>query len=382
MKSLEDDRKHSTSRRTADILVLALDIDGVLTDGSFLLSAGGEEQKRVSLRDLDAVTKARRAGMHVLLLTGESGPMVQTIAKRVGVDSVLASAKDKLPALQNWLESAGLDVSAVCYVGDADRDAEVLRAAGLGLAPADASETARRSARITLRSRGGHAAVEEALSIIERLKQTGAYAGETADTSGSREFGEAILKEIEEGLEAKRRMAIESVGDLAAIAAVLLKTIAAGNKTLIFGNGGSAAAAQHVAGESVGRFSLESPPWPVIALTTDTSVLTAIANDWAYEEVFARQVVALGRPGDLAIGISTSGRSRNVLRGLDEARRRELSTVAFTGLDAGCLDSRADFLFRAPANSTPRIQELHLAAWHAICRVVERNLVQGRSVGA
>lgn len=184
---IEDDNRKDTAIHGesvtgpgSPIRVLALDIDGVLTDGTFLLSTTGDEQKRLSLRDLDAAVRARRAGLTVLLVTGESGPMVQAIAKRLQADCVLESAKEKLTVLRDWLAKTGLGFSEVCYLGDADRDAELLRAVGLGLAPADASEMARRSARFTLRSRGGHAAVEEALTLVEGLNRGGVHESETA----------------------------------------------------------------------------------------------------------------------------------------------------------------------------------------------------------
>jgi len=144
---------------------------------------------------------------------------------------------------------------------------------------------------------------------------------------------------------------------------------------LLFGNGGSAADAQHVAAELVGRFAQESEPFAAIALTTDTSVLTCIANDWEYAEIFSRQLRALVRHGDVAVGISTSGKSPNVLRGLQVARKHGAITIGFTGAGEAPIIEHCDICFLAPARFTPRIQELHLLAWHAICEMVECTLV-------
>jgi D-sedoheptulose 7-phosphate isomerase len=147
-----------------------------------------------------------------------------------------------------------------------------------------------------------------------------------------------------------------------------------GNKVLFAGNGGSAADAQHLAGELVSRFAYDRPGLPAFALTTDTSVLTAIGNDYGYERVFARQVEAVGGAGDVLFGISTSGRSPNVLAALDVARQKGLVTVGMTGRIGGKMAERCDYLLRTPSDVTPRIQEGHIAMGHAICEIIEAQM--------
>jgi D-sedoheptulose 7-phosphate isomerase len=151
----------------------------------------------------------------------------------------------------------------------------------------------------------------------------------------------------------------------------MTNALARGSKILVFGNGGSAADAQHFAAELVGRFRLERQALSAIALTTDTSILTSIANDVGYEHVFVRQIQALGRAGDVAFGISTSGRSRNVLDALTEARRLKLTTIALVGAHTDGVDEVADIVIAVPAESTARVQESHLTALHAICELLE-----------
>ena len=157
-------------------------------------------------------------------------------------------------------------------------------------------------------------------------------------------------------------------------AAAIREAFAAGGKLLVFGNGGSAADAQHLATELVGRFTRERLALPAIALTTDTSILTAVANDYGFGRVFVRQIEALGRPGDVAFGISTSGKSPSVLKALDAARARGLTTVALTGYDGGPIGAAAQIHINVPAASTPRVQEVHGTLIHAICELVERTL--------
>jgi D-sedoheptulose 7-phosphate isomerase len=148
-----------------------------------------------------------------------------------------------------------------------------------------------------------------------------------------------------------------------------------GNKLLLCGNGGSAADAQHVAGEFVNRFRFNREALPAIALTTDTSILTCVGNDASFEEVFSRQVQALGAKGDVLVGISTSGRSANVLKALDAARSRNLLTIGFTGARGReTLGPKCDFCFAVASDDTPRIQEAHEFAWHFICGAVEARL--------
>jgi D-sedoheptulose 7-phosphate isomerase len=162
---------------------------------------------------------------------------------------------------------------------------------------------------------------------------------------------------------------------------IISKTIVAalrtGNKLLIAGNGGSAADAQHIAGEFLSRLNFDRNPLPAIALTTDSSVLTAIGNDYGFERTFERQVRGLGKPGDVFIAISTSGRSPNVIAALKAAREGGLTTVGFTGSGAkGSMQPLCDYCLMAPAQETALIQQIHIVAAHAICGLVERTLFQ------
>lgn len=157
-----------------------------------------------------------------------------------------------------------------------------------------------------------------------------------------------------------------------AAARAMIACLGSGGKILVFGNGGSASDAQHFAAELVGRFMRERRALASIALTTDTSILTALANDYAFDRVFARQVEALGRPGDVALGISTSGQSANVLAAFAAARALGLSVVALTGRDGGEVGRAADIHINVPSPSTARVQEVHRTLLHAICELIER----------
>ena len=157
-------------------------------------------------------------------------------------------------------------------------------------------------------------------------------------------------------------------------AEVLIRCLGAGGGVFIFGNGGSAADAQHIAGELVGRFLVERPPLRAEALSVDTSVLTAIANDYGYQQVFARQLAGKARPGDVAIALSTSGNSPNVVAALEQARAMGLDTIAFTGAGGGKCAALADVLLDVPSSESPRIQEAHALMYHILCEIVEADL--------
>lgn len=160
---------------------------------------------------------------------------------------------------------------------------------------------------------------------------------------------------------------------------VLHTAFASGHKLLVFGNGGSSADAQHLTAELVGRFAVDRRPLPAIALTTNQAILTAWSNDHSFDDVFARQVEALGVAGDVALGISTSAGSPNVLNALRRARERGLRTIGLTGRDGGTMTALCDVLLAAPVATTARVQEVHLVTYHAICGALEARLVQSES---
>lgn len=183
---------------------------------------------------------------------------------------------------------------------------------------------------------------------------------------------------LESSVQTKQAFAESGLENVVQAAEMIAKAFADGKKLLIFGNGGSAADAQHFAGELINRFLLERPPLPAIALTTDTSVITSIGNDYSYDLIFTKQVKALGGEGDVAFGISTSGGSANVIDALHTARSRGMVTLGMTGSKPSDMDQLCDLLIKAPSVETPRIQEIHSLAVHIICELIDLKLF-GRS---
>ena len=190
------------------------------------------------------------------------------------------------------------------------------------------------------------------------------------------EMQQIIKKQIKDSVSVKEMILNDEImiQNIAKAAEIVLNGYKSGNKTLLAGNGGSAADAQHIAGEFVSRFYFDRPGIPSIALTTDTSILTAIGNDYGYEKLFERQVQAHGNAGDVFIGISTSGDSQNIVNALIECKEKRIKTIGLTGKKNGRMDDLCDICIKVPSYETPRIQESHILIGHIICCIVEEGL--------
>ncbi|NVJ60868.1 MAG: D-sedoheptulose 7-phosphate isomerase [Gammaproteobacteria bacterium] len=187
---------------------------------------------------------------------------------------------------------------------------------------------------------------------------------------------ELIISEIEESIEVKKRLlnCDEIVKEMDSVAEALIAQYEKGKKLLIAGNGGSAADAQHIAGELVSRFYFDRPALSAVALTTDSSILTAIGNDYGYEKLFSRQIEGNGIEGDVFIAISTSGNSQNIVEALKTAKNKNIITVGLSGEKIGAMDEYCDFIIKVPSCSTPRIQEAHILIGHTLCMLIEQKL--------
>lgn len=185
-----------------------------------------------------------------------------------------------------------------------------------------------------------------------------------------------ILKAFEESISVKDRFVKENVDSIIEASKMIAEAFNDGKKLILFGNGGSATDASHMAAEFVNRFKRERPGLPAIALNTDMAVITSIANDYDFSEIFARQLKSLSEEGDVVLAISTSGNSGNVLKAMDVAKRRKLRTIAFTGAKGEKFASKAECAFIVPSDNTPRIQETHITLGHVLCQMVEEILFE------
>jgi len=185
-----------------------------------------------------------------------------------------------------------------------------------------------------------------------------------------------VLSAFQESIEVKQKFAEEYSEMTSEVASIIASAFNEGGKLIIFGNGGSSTDASHIAAEFVGRFMRERPGLPAIALNTDMAVLTALSNDYGYEEVFSRQLKALASEGDVVIAISTSGNSPNVLKAVEAAKRKKLRVFALTGADGGKLATRVQYTFKVPSKVTARVQETHITLGHVLCQLVDEILFE------
>lgn len=348
------------------ISVLVLDIDGVLTEGKVTYGPDGAETKSLSYRDIDAVYEAHRRGRHVALVTAEDTPWVDFLSQRLQVKHVIRGARDKLKAIQELAATLGMSLDEICYVGDSDRDVPALAAVGLGMAPANATPRAKQAAHVILCSVGGNGAVREALELLltsetRFIRETGVLEREQA----------RVRAAIAESIAVQQAVLEQLVPDIAKTAEIIGNALRQGHKVLAFGDGGSAADAQHLAAELVGRCEHERRPLPALALTTNTSVLTAVGNDYGQESIFARQVEAHGQQGDVAIAISTSGNSPNVLSAVQTAHTMGMQVIGLTGQHGGRLRHMVDLYLCVPSQHTARIQEAHTLIIHVLSKLLD-----------
>lgn len=342
--------------------VVLLDIDGVLTDGTVAIDAGGKESKKMSFDDIDAIFELKRNGVKIGFITGEEDEFTEYIRNRFTPDFFITGCKDKLKAVKQLISDNKLKALDVCYLGDSGHDAAVMAFLPRSFAPNDADATAKTAAKTILTARRGQGAVKELARHV--LKPD--------DSSPQR----LLTDKLDEHIEVIRyiRKTLGLLSRITEAAQVLITCLRDGHKVLICGNGGSAADAQHMAAELVNRFLRERPGLDAQALTVDTSVLTAIGNDYDFASVFSRQVEAKGKSGDVLVAISTSGQARNVINAVLKAKEIGMKTIALTGQAKTELTRNADCCLDVPSGSTPRIQEAHILVLHLLCEHIEKEL--------
>lgn len=347
------------------IELIVFDIDGVITDGSVIIDSNGREQKQINLKDIDAIFELHRRGYRLAAITGEDTEIVSYFEKRFPWDFFYRGNKTKKETMQQIEQGSGISRENICYIGDGKYDVEPLTYAGLGICPANAIDKAKQAADIILQNDGGKGCIWEMISILENYKEkenpTNYFYQRLAEH-------ETIFK----------RMASdqELTATVMQIAEDILKILKENGQLFLCGNGGSAADAQHIATEFIGRFYKERPAMNAEALTVNTSTLTAIGNDYSYERVFARQLEAKAKAGDMVIGISTSGRSKNVIEALRYAKKNEIKTVLLMGEhDVPENDDVCDYIIKVPSKIIPRIQEAHIFIGHTIAEYVEYKMV-------
>lgn len=351
------------------IELIVFDIDGVITDGSVIIDSNGTEQKQINLKDIDAIFELHRRGYKLAAITGEDTDIVNYFEKRFPWEYFYRGNKTKKETMQQIEQGTGIGRENICYVGDGKYDVEPLTYAGLGLCPANAIDKAKNAADIILQNDGGKGCIWEIISILEK------YNDETCAHS-------YFFQRLEEHTNIFKKLASdqELTDTVMEIGDKIISILKEGGGIYLCGNGGSAADAQHIATEFISRFYKERPGLNAEALSVNTSTLTAIGNDYSFERVFARQLEAKAKAGDMVIGITTSGTSKNVLEALRYAQKNGLvSVLMMGGFEDPELDGVADNVIKVPSLITPRIQEAHIFIGHVMAEYVEHRMFRGQN---
>lgn len=346
------------------IELIVFDIDGVITDGSVIVDSNGKEQKQINLKDIDAIFELYHRGFCIAAITGEETEIVAYFKHRFPWEYFYSGNKAKKETIQQMELETGISREKICYIGDGKYDVEPLTYAGLGICPANAIDRAKNAADIILQNDGGKGCIWELVSILERYND-----GECAHSYFYNRLEEHshIFKKL--ASDQKLMNMVMEIGDQ------LVSVFEHHGAVYLCGNGGSAADAQHIATEFVSRFYKERPGLNAEALSVNTSSLTAIGNDYSFERVFARQLEAKAHAGDLVIGISTSGTSKNVWEAFRYAKKNGITSVLMMGgFENPELSSAADYIIKVPSLITPRIQEVHIFIGHVMAEYVEHKM--------
>jgi Phosphoheptose isomerase len=350
------------------IELVVFDIDGVITDGSVIIDSNGYEQKKINMKDVDAIFELHRRGYKLAAITGEDTEIVSYFENRFPWEFFYRGSKTKKETMQQIEAGTGISRDNICYIGDGKYDVEPLTYAGLGLCPADAIDKAKNAADIILQNNGGEGCVWEIISVLEKYN----------DEDSAHNY---FFRRLEEHTHIFKKLASDQtlMNQVMEIGDRIIEIFRRNGGVYLCGNGGSAADAQHIATEFISRFYKERPGLNAEALSVNTSTLTAIGNDYSFERIFARQLEAKAEPGDMVIGISTSGTSRNILEALQYAKTHDIVTVLLMGgFENPDLEGIAEYIIKVPSIITPRIQEAHIFIGHVIAEYVEHRMFGGK----
>lgn len=341
---------------------LVFDIDGVITDGCVYIGKRGEEQKRLNMKDIDAVYELAKQGYSLAVVTSENNDFTEWVKDRFPWKQFYSGVKNKSTAIKKLREDNQIEKGCLIYIGDGKKDLCAFESADYRICPQDAIEDIRDAADLILSQPSGTGVLWELIKLIDNL-----FIKPSEPVNDLLMWQETLGEHLV--LAKTLHQDTHCCKMIIDIANIIINAIHSKKRILLLGNGGSAADAQHIAAEFMGRFQKERNAWDVEALTVNTSLLTAIANDYSYEEVFSRQIQAIVKPKDVVIGISTSGFSRNVLFALHTAKKLGGITVLMTGRNGSCKD--ADVVLNVPSNNAARIQEMHILIGHFLAQYAE-----------
>lgn len=346
------------------IKLIIFDIDGVITDGSIIVDENGNEQKRINLKDIDAIFELKREKFVIAAITGENSKIVNYFKERFPWDYFYSGIKNKTEIIKEIEIKSDINKEQMCYIGDGKYDVEPLNYVRLSMCPNDAIDKAKEASDVVLQNKSGEGCLWEMISILKDYNEE--------DNSHN-----YFYKRLEEHTNIFKLIASDKdmISDVMNIGDDIIKLLSERGQVFLCGNGGSAADAQHIATEFVSRFYKERKALNAEALTVNTSTLTAVSNDYNYEKIFVRQLEAKAKSGDIIIGISTSGKSKNVVEALKYAKSQGIISVMLMGKNENNeLKEFCDYIIKVPSSITPRIQEAHIFIGHLIAEYVEHKI--------
>lgn len=347
--------------------LIVYDFDGVMTDNRVYVLQDGGEAVVCNRGDGLAVDMIRSAGIPQLILSTETNTVVRTRAEKLKLGVIHACA-DKAQALTEYCLQHGYDLARVLYIGNDLNDIGAMRLTGYPVSPADGHPAVRAVARRVTSAAGGEGVIRE---LADWLFAPAARTAEAVEKD-TMQMIEQIRDELSESVRLREALLRDEalLERLCALSRTIATALRAGNKIIFAGNGGSYADAQHLAAEFVGRFMRERAPLAAVCLGTNGSTLTAVGNDYRFEEVFARELRAIAGKGDVFIPISTSGNSGNLIQAMDAAREIGVDVYALVGKGGGRMSQLAPS-FVVPSSHTARIQEIHITLGHLVCGLVD-----------
>ena len=345
--------------------LVVFDIDGVLTDGSYLIDSNNNEYKKISFQDLDSFTLIKELKVDTLFLTGEKNSITEYFNLKFKPHFFIDGAKEKFEVLKEFCDINHYKLEEVCYVGDGKKDLECMINVKTSIAPLNAIQEVKNISTYNLCVKGGDGVVHEVYGILKK---------ELEITKCDKQYSQKQLDEILEKhisiieLIRNNHELINNIENANCIMQQALK-----DKHIIYacGNGGSAGDAQHFVAELISKFNYDREPLGAVSLTTNSSIMTSIGNDYDFDKIFSRQIEGLGKNGDILFAITTSGNSNNILYAIEEAKRKNMKVILLTSIKCNLINNENLVVIKVPSDETPRIQELHIMIIHYLCEKIE-----------
>ena len=349
------------------IKLIVFDIDGVITDGTYTVDSDGKESKTISYKDLDSFNLIKSLNIKTMFITSEKTKLSTYFNEKFKPDFFYEGVKNKFEILNEFLIENKINIKDICYVGDGKKDIECIEKSGLSICPLNAIYEVKAKAKIILNICGGSGVIYDVYRIINNKNSV-----LTSSNSHEEKLNEILADHVKIVEQIKKDDSVIDNIDLSI--KIMIDSIRKGGVIFCCGNGGSAADAQHFVGELVSKFNFDRNSIPAIALTTNSSILTSIGNDYSYDKIFSRQIEGLGKQGDVLLAITTSGNSSNIRLAIKEAYKKGMKVIILTSKKY-IEDGGENVIIKIPSSETARIQEFHIMVIHCICGAIEKEFV-------